>query len=159
LLRGPHPVVVCLARSLAGIRLPVAWREPLSAGRLLIVSGVQKRESRVTGDLAWERSLLVAALAEWVLVLHAEAGSSTAQLCQTVLDWGKPVFTLDSPANAELVALGAAPIAPDRARIEPALAQPSTDLTQGKSRLDRLSRSQFHCQRSPDPRSRRGILD
>jgi predicted Rossmann fold nucleotide-binding protein DprA/Smf involved in DNA uptake len=84
LLRGTQSVVVCLARSLDGMRVPVVWRESLSAGRLLIVSGVQTGESRVTSELAWERNQLVAALAEWVLVIHAEPGGVTERLAETV---------------------------------------------------------------------------
>jgi len=38
LLRGTQPVIVCPARSLERMRLPTAWKVPLTGGRLLIVS-------------------------------------------------------------------------------------------------------------------------
>jgi predicted Rossmann fold nucleotide-binding protein DprA/Smf involved in DNA uptake len=117
LLRGTQPVVVCLARSLDGMRVPVVWRAPMSSGRLLLVSGVQTGESRVTAELARERNRLVAALAETVLVLHAEPGGEAERLVETVPQWGKPVFTLASADNAALLSLGAVPITSDWAGV------------------------------------------
>src|SRR3954471_3161390 len=38
LLRGAQPVIVCLARSLDTMRLPMAWRAPVAEGRLLLIS-------------------------------------------------------------------------------------------------------------------------
>lgn len=51
----------------------------------------------------------LAALADRLLVAHAEPGGKTEQLCKAALDRGKRVFTLDSADNAHLLALGAAP--------------------------------------------------
>ena len=49
----------------------------------------------------------VAALADTVLIAHAQPGSKTEQLAQEVVGWGKQVHTLDHPANEHLLALGA----------------------------------------------------
>ena len=107
LLRGKSPVVVCPARSIEGMRVPAAWREPLADGRLLVLSPFSGREQRATATLAQTRNEFAAALADEVLVVHAEPGGGIERLCQTVLAWGKPLLTVESPANRRLVALGA----------------------------------------------------
>jgi len=38
LLRGKQPIIVCPARSLEKLRFPANWREPIEAGRMLILS-------------------------------------------------------------------------------------------------------------------------
>ena len=38
LLRGPAPIIVCPARSLSRMRLKREYREPMAAGRLLLMS-------------------------------------------------------------------------------------------------------------------------
>jgi len=55
----------------------------------------------------------VAALADALLVAHAEKGSATEQLVRRALRWGKRVLTLDGPENASLIAGGAQPVRPD----------------------------------------------
>jgi len=58
------------------------------------------------------RNRVAAALADDVLIAHAQPGSKTEQLAQEVLEWGKPAYTLDHPANEHLLALGAEPLSP-----------------------------------------------
>ena len=41
----------------------------------------------------------MAALADVVLVAHAQPGSKTERLAQEVVGWGKQVYTLGHPAN------------------------------------------------------------
>jgi predicted Rossmann fold nucleotide-binding protein DprA/Smf involved in DNA uptake len=53
------------------------------------------------------RNLVVAALAETVLVVHAAPGSKTEAFCRELVRWGKPLRTFDSPHNANLVEMGA----------------------------------------------------
>ncbi len=107
LLRGSQPVVICLARGLDGLRFPSEWEGPLKDGHLLVLSAFARTHRRVTAHLAAFRNEFVAALADEVLVTHAAPGSKTERLCRQVRAWGKPLLTLDSSANANLVALGA----------------------------------------------------
>ena len=109
LLRGTQPVVVCPARSLAGMRVPVAWRASLAKGRLLILSPFGGNERRATVDLAERRNELVAALADRIFVAYAEPGGKTEALVKKAREWGKPVLTFDSVENRSLIALGAKP--------------------------------------------------
>ena len=48
----------------------------------------------------------IAALADRILIAHAEKGGKTEALCKEALAAGKPVFAIDSPDNAHLVELG-----------------------------------------------------
>lgn len=107
LLRGRQPVVVCPARSLERMRIPVDWRAALAEERLLIVSPFREGNRRVTAELAERRNWLVLALARALIVGSAGPGSRSERLSVEALDTGKKVFTLDLPENEELRTLGA----------------------------------------------------
>ena len=110
----PSPsVIVCPARGLATMRIPRPWRDPLAAGRLLLLSTFPDSLRRPTAASASRRNACVAALAHRILILHAAQGSKTEALCQQALATAKSVYTLPSPHNAHLIALGAQPISPD----------------------------------------------
>jgi hypothetical protein len=49
----------------------------------------------------------VANLAQRVFIAHAAPGSKTEAFARKLATSGKPLLTLDSPANANLVGLGA----------------------------------------------------
>lgn len=107
LLRGEHPVIVCPARSVEGMRIPAAWKRAVSAGRMLITSPFDKNVRRATASLAEERNRYVVSLADAIFIPHAAPGGGLERLCQTIPATGKPFWTLDEPANAPLIALGA----------------------------------------------------
>lgn len=102
LLRGPQPVIIGMARSLAGMRLKPEYKTPLEEGRLLLLSSFPDTVRRATAETAYQRNRFVAALADQVLIAHAHPGSKTAQLTQEIAGWGKSLFTLDHSANAHL---------------------------------------------------------
>lgn len=102
LLRGPQPVIVCPARSLARMRLKAEYKAPLAEGRLLLLSPFPDTVRRATQATAYQRNRFVAALAGQVLIAHAHPGSKTAQLAREVAGWGMPVVTLAHPANVHL---------------------------------------------------------
>lgn len=62
---------------------------------------------RITVGTALIHNRFVASLADAVLIAHAQPGSRTEKLARGVLDWSKPVYTLDNAANENLLALGA----------------------------------------------------
>ena len=111
MLRGTASVVVCPARGMGAMRIPKGWKKPLATDRLLLLSFFDDTVRRPTAAIASQRNAYVAALAERLLIAHAERGGKTEALCRDALAQGKPVFTLDSPDNAHLMELGAAPIA------------------------------------------------
>lgn len=112
LLRGAQPVIVCPARSIARMRLPPEWKVPLAAGRLLLLSPFGEQDRRVTAELARERNAFVAAIADRVLLAHAQAGGKTEAFARMIAGWGKSLLTIEDDANAGLLALGATPIRP-----------------------------------------------
>lgn len=109
LLRGEHPVIICPARSVEGMRVPATWKAAVAAGRMLITSPFEKNVRRATAALAVERNRFVVSLADAVFIPHAAPGGSLERLCQTLTTTGKPFWTLHDPANANLIALGARP--------------------------------------------------
>jgi len=107
LLRGPRPVILCPARGIATMRLKPEYKAPVAAGRLLLMSPFDDKVRRMTKETAMFRNRFVAALADAVLIAHARPGSKTEALAREVIGWGKPVYTLDHPANSNLLELGA----------------------------------------------------
>ena len=116
LLRGTQPVVVCPARGIEKMRIPRDWRPALDGGRLLVLSPFPPTRRRPTVELAALRNDLVAALARRVFIAHAAPGGKTEAFARMVAYAGKPLFTLDSPSNANLLALGARVVEPNPGR-------------------------------------------
>lgn len=106
LLRGSQPIIVCPARSIENMRIKPEWKASLSQDRLLILSIFHKQPQQ-NATMAGKRNNFVAALASKILIAHAAAGSKTLEFAQTLLKWGKPVYTFDSSYNKQLLQLGA----------------------------------------------------
>ena len=106
LLRGSQPVVIYPARSIENMRIPVDWRHALKEERLLVISHFPKHLRRPTAVAAEQRNDLVASLANQVFIIHAALGGKTEAFARQLLAIGKPILTLDSPANANLVEMG-----------------------------------------------------
>ena len=107
LLRGSQPVLVCLARGIDNIRIPRDWRPTLDDGRVLVLSPFPATARRPTAELAAQRNDLVADLATQAFIAHAAPGSKTEAFARKLIESGKPPLTLDSPANGNLVEIGA----------------------------------------------------
>ena len=103
LLCGEQPIVICPARGIERMRIPAAWRKPLAEERLLVLSPFEAKYRRATAALAEKRNLLVAGLADEILVAHAATGGKTEQICLENLEEGKRVYTLDLTENAHLI--------------------------------------------------------
>jgi predicted Rossmann fold nucleotide-binding protein DprA/Smf involved in DNA uptake len=110
LLTGAQPVLLCLGRSLEGIRIPEPWKRPLEQGRLLVLSGFDGRHDRLTVRTAALRNRHVVVLADQVLVSHASRESQTGRLCEYACRLGRPLWTVASAYNEHLLALGARPL-------------------------------------------------
>ena len=112
LLRSPHPVIVCPARSLRK-RVPPEFRQPLEEGRLLLLSPFAVAVNRADEETARHRNRVVAALADQIFAAYAAPNSNTEFFCREILAWRKPLYTLAGDANENLLALGAKPINPN----------------------------------------------
>jgi predicted Rossmann fold nucleotide-binding protein DprA/Smf involved in DNA uptake len=88
---GNHvPVIVCAAREIGAYRAPPFWCEAIDSGMLLLLSS-SASSRRITKQSSLARNELVAALADEVVVLHAEAGSNTERLARELELRGKVV--------------------------------------------------------------------
>ncbi|RKU08196.1 hypothetical protein C6501_16735 [Candidatus Poribacteria bacterium] len=110
LLRGSQPIILSPARSIENMQ----WlksdcqKRGLSEGRLLILS-IFENQPQQSALLARQRNLFVAALASKIFIAHAAEDSKTLEFAQTILKWGKPVFTFNSSSNKALIQLGVKP--------------------------------------------------
>lgn len=110
LLRGSQPVIVCPARCIQGMRLRSEYKKPLEEGRLLLLSPFGENQRRNSTETSTERNGFVAALADVIFIAHASPNSKTEAFCKEVLSWGKPVYTLESDSNINIINVGAKPI-------------------------------------------------
>jgi predicted Rossmann fold nucleotide-binding protein DprA/Smf involved in DNA uptake len=117
LLRGAQPIIICPARGLERIRPSAGVKNGIVAGRVLLVSMFGPRHRRATVELADQRNRLVAALAGMAFVAYAAPGGKTETLCREIIAMGKPLFTVDAPENANLLALGAKALAVDEVSV------------------------------------------
>jgi len=101
------PAIVCLGRTLTGLRIPHGWLRPLREGKLVLFSACGPSHKRATRDSVRVRNDCVVALADSFVIPHATVGGKTEALCREVLKAGKAVWTLNHPGSRNLVALGA----------------------------------------------------
>ena len=80
LLKGKGPVVICPARGLEGMRIPKAWIRTIEQGRLLLASILDQQVNRVTKETAYQRNVLVAALASKRVFIHVELSGETEKM-------------------------------------------------------------------------------
>jgi len=106
LLCGTQPVALCPARNIEQIRLPAAWRTPIAERRMLILSPFGAPYRRPTADLADQRNRFVSALANAVVIAHANLVSKIDRLHAGMVASGKRVYTLDLPENTSLMSQG-----------------------------------------------------
>lgn len=116
LLNGAQPIIISPARSLDKLRIRPEYRAPLQQGRLLFLSFFKHHRHRSDVEMAFRRNCIVAALADLILILHAAPGSNTERLCQELSSWQKAVYTIDHPANRNLLRSGVQALPLDRLR-------------------------------------------
>jgi predicted Rossmann fold nucleotide-binding protein DprA/Smf involved in DNA uptake len=114
LLRGVQPIIICPARGIKGMRIKAEYRKPLEEGRLLFLSCFDEKQRRPTVQTSLFRNRFVAALAEMIFVAYAEPHGKTEQFCSEIMAWGKPVYTLASKFNKNLLDMGAQSVEPDK---------------------------------------------
>ena len=81
-LRGSASVVVCPARGLGNMRIPKGWKNPLTEGRLLLLSFFDETVRRPTAAISAKRNSCVATLADRLLIAHAERGRQDRGIVQ-----------------------------------------------------------------------------
>ena len=107
LLRGNALLVQVLARGLTGARLPAALRSAEKEGRALLISPFDDAARRTTARTCEHRNRHILTICESVVFAHASPGGKTEALALEAKSMGLPIFTLPSPANSNLLDLGA----------------------------------------------------
>jgi len=109
LLKGKQPIICCPARSIDGMRIQPEYKKPLEEGRLLILSPFAEKAKRISSERALERNRFIAAIGDSIFIPHAAPNSKTEQLCKELFAWNKPLYTLSSEMNSNLVEMGVKP--------------------------------------------------
>jgi predicted Rossmann fold nucleotide-binding protein DprA/Smf involved in DNA uptake len=107
LLRGAAPVTIVLARAVRGYRASPALKVAVAAGSARIISPFPSTQTRTTAATAETRNRYILTLCSSVLFAHAAPDGKTESLARDAAALGLPILSLNSPANANLIALGA----------------------------------------------------
>ncbi|MBI4557263.1 MAG: DNA-binding protein [Candidatus Hydrogenedentes bacterium] len=99
LLAGNQPIIICPARSLEGMRIPVAWRDGVAQGRILLLSPFQPVARRQSAALARQRNEFVAALADDIYIPYASPGGSLGKLLDRAQHWSIPITFPDTQVS------------------------------------------------------------
>ncbi len=91
LLRGKQPIIVCPARAIQTMRIPVAYRDAFEAGRVLFLSPFGANFKRVTEESAARRNEFVAALADMAYIPHVSPSGKTAEIAKMLRAWKVPL--------------------------------------------------------------------
>lgn len=108
--RGSQPIVIGAGRRIDGMRIPKHWQPAFGRAQILVIASGTHRWRRATVRSATFRNRMVAALANRILIVHARGGSRTFRIAAEAIEWGKPVYCVDHPANRDLQLLGAEPV-------------------------------------------------
>lgn len=115
LFKGTQPITICPARSVASVRtlykgkLWQAVKQGMAEGRVTLESPFPDCVTRATKQTAIVRNTWMVERADAVLILHATPGGETERMATLAVELGKPLATLDHPANRHLIDLGAYP--------------------------------------------------
>lgn len=107
LLRGGAPVTLVLARAVQGFRMSPAIKAAVAKGQAKIISPFPPTQTRTTAATAEARNRHILTLCDYALIAHASPGGKTEALARVVVERGLSLQTLHSPANSNLIALGA----------------------------------------------------
>jgi predicted Rossmann fold nucleotide-binding protein DprA/Smf involved in DNA uptake len=92
LLEGKQPIILCPARAIGTMHVPVECRPALEAGRLLFLSPFAGPPRRADRDSATKRNEFVAALADEAYVPHVSPGGLTARIAEMLAEWKVPLM-------------------------------------------------------------------
>lgn len=107
LLKGKLNIIICLARSIEGMKIKTSYQKPIEDGRMLLLSPFEKKHNRISAQRSEFRNHFAAALADKILVPHAALGSKTETLCREMIEKGKSILTFDRKHNRNLIDFGA----------------------------------------------------
>ena len=92
LLRGASPIIICPARAIESMRIPVECRAAFDLGRVLFLSPFTKQPTRVTKESAIRRNEVVAALSDEAYIAHIAPGGKTGEIVRKLNEWKVPIL-------------------------------------------------------------------
>lgn len=92
LLRGQQPLIICPARAIERMRIPIDCRTAFEAGRIMYLSPFIEKPRRVDRESAIYRNQVVAALADEVYFAHVQPGGETERLSLLLKKWAIPII-------------------------------------------------------------------
>ena len=84
LLRGIQPIIICPARSLEKMKIPMEWHEGIVASRILLLSPFESSQLRITDVLSNQRNKMVAAMADELYFAHITPNGKTERLAKEI---------------------------------------------------------------------------
>lgn len=106
LLRSRQKMIICPARNIQRMRLSQEVKRGVIEEWIALISPFPEKYRTTSKKTAQLRNLMVAALANRVLVLHAAPGGKTEEIVKAVIRWGKTVYTIESKYNDHLAKFG-----------------------------------------------------
>ena len=107
LLRGKQPIVLCLARNIAGFQISKAFKTLIGMGQLAIIApNYSAYENRITQETADLRNSLIFQICDQVLLIHAKPGGNVERICTHYLSDHKNIYALPSERNSHLFEQG-----------------------------------------------------
>jgi predicted Rossmann fold nucleotide-binding protein DprA/Smf involved in DNA uptake len=91
LLRGESPIIICLARGLNWMRIPIKWKRKLNDGQLLLLSSFPAYIKRTTAETILKRNQLVVDLASELLIVHAEPEGKVEKMVEEAILLNKKI--------------------------------------------------------------------
>ena len=85
-LRGPQRIIVCLARGLDRVQLPIEWQPKFERNEFLIVSPFDSSVRRPTKETCEIRNRLVLDLATDYTIIHASPNGLLSKLQVAIRD-------------------------------------------------------------------------
>jgi predicted Rossmann fold nucleotide-binding protein DprA/Smf involved in DNA uptake len=92
LLRGKQPIIICPARSLQRMRIPVFWKRHIETGRLLIISAFKPIYRRITTELAQKRNNFIAVLADEAYFAYIQLGGKLEEIRDFLIKRNVPIL-------------------------------------------------------------------
>lgn len=94
LLRGKQPIIVCPARDMHAMRIPIEYRPAFDAARVLFLSPFAGLVRRVTKESAAQRNEFVAALADNAFIPHVSLNGETERIVEMLTAWKVSILRL-----------------------------------------------------------------
>lgn len=92
IIKANHPVIIFPARSIANMRMPIAWKHGLETGKICVVSNFGSSADRITSSNSERRNIEVVNFADKCLFAYIAKGGKTEALKNLTINRGVPIL-------------------------------------------------------------------